>query len=34
LATEYCWGEVWGDETLSQREHSILTSASPPRSER
>src|ERR1700722_16937085 len=25
LATEYCWGEVWGDETLSPREHSILT---------
>ena len=25
LVTEYCWGEVWGDETLSRREHSILT---------
>jgi 4-carboxymuconolactone decarboxylase len=25
LATEYCWGEVWGDKTLSPREHSILT---------
>ena len=25
LVTEYCWGEVWGDETLSPREHSILT---------
>jgi len=25
LATEYCWGEVWGDETLSARERSILT---------
>ena len=25
LTTEYCWGEVWGDETLSPREHSILT---------
>lgn len=25
LATEYCWGEVWGDEALSPREHSILT---------
>jgi 4-carboxymuconolactone decarboxylase len=25
LATEYCWGEVWGDDTLSPREHSILT---------
>ena len=23
--TEYCWGEVWGDETLSPRERSILT---------
>jgi 4-carboxymuconolactone decarboxylase len=25
LTTEYCWGEVWGDDTLSPREHSILT---------
>jgi 4-carboxymuconolactone decarboxylase len=25
LTTEYCWGEVWGDDTLSRREHSILT---------
>jgi 4-carboxymuconolactone decarboxylase len=26
LTTEYyCWGEVWGDETLSPRERSILT---------
>jgi 4-carboxymuconolactone decarboxylase len=25
LATENCWGEVWGDETHSPREHSILT---------
>jgi 4-carboxymuconolactone decarboxylase len=25
LATEYCWGEAWGDETLSARERSILT---------
>ena len=25
LATEYCWGEAWGDETLSLRERSILT---------
>jgi 4-carboxymuconolactone decarboxylase len=25
LATEYCWGEVWSDETLSRRERSILT---------
>ena len=25
LATQYCWGEVWGDQTLSSRERSILT---------
>src|SRR5258705_412779 len=25
LATEYCWGEAWGDDTLSPRERSILT---------
>jgi len=25
LVSEYCWGEVWGDETLSPRERSILT---------
>ena len=25
LAIEYCWGEAWGDETLSPRERSILT---------
>jgi 4-carboxymuconolactone decarboxylase len=25
LVTEYCWGEVWGEETLSPRERSILT---------
>ena len=25
LVTEYCWGEAWGDETLSPRERSILT---------
>ena len=25
LTTEYCWGDVWGDETLSPRERSILT---------
>jgi 4-carboxymuconolactone decarboxylase len=25
VVTEYCWGEVWGDETLSLRERSILT---------
>ena len=22
--TQYCWGEAWGDETLTQRERSIL----------
>ena len=25
LTTEYCWGEVWGEDTLSPRERSILT---------
>jgi 4-carboxymuconolactone decarboxylase len=25
LVNEYCWGEVWGDATLSSRERSILT---------
>jgi len=25
LVTEYCWGELWGNETLSPRERSILT---------
>ena len=25
VVTEYCWGEVWGDESLSSRERSILT---------
>jgi 4-carboxymuconolactone decarboxylase len=25
LVIEYCWGEAWGDETLSLRERSILT---------
>src|ERR1700737_4613621 len=25
IVTEYCWGEVWGDQTLSPRERSILT---------
>src|SRR5271157_5782424 len=25
IVTEYCWGEVWGDEALSPRERSILT---------
>jgi 4-carboxymuconolactone decarboxylase len=24
LITQYCWGEAWGDETLSPRERSIL----------
>jgi 4-carboxymuconolactone decarboxylase len=24
LVTEYCWGEIWGDETLSRRERSLL----------
>ena len=24
LLTEYCWGETWGDDTLSPRERSIL----------
>jgi 4-carboxymuconolactone decarboxylase len=24
LITQYCWGEAWGDETLTQRERSIL----------
>ena len=24
LLTEYCWGEVWGDDTLRPRERSIL----------
>jgi 4-carboxymuconolactone decarboxylase len=24
LLTEYCWGAVWGDETLKPRERSIL----------
>ena len=25
LVSEYCWGEVWGDDSLSPRERSILT---------
>lgn len=25
LVTEYCWGEVWGEDKLSPRERSILT---------
>ena len=24
LVTQYCWGEAWGDDTLSPRERSIL----------
>jgi 4-carboxymuconolactone decarboxylase len=24
LLTEYCWGETWGDDTLTPRERSIL----------
>jgi 4-carboxymuconolactone decarboxylase len=24
ILTQYCWGEAWGDETLSPRERSIL----------
>ena len=24
LITQYCWGEAWGDETLTPRERSIL----------
>lgn len=24
LVTEYCWGQVWGSETLSKRDRSIL----------
>ncbi len=24
IVTEYCWGEAWGDETLTPRERSIL----------
>jgi 4-carboxymuconolactone decarboxylase len=24
IVTQYCWGEAWGDETLSPRERSIL----------
>jgi 4-carboxymuconolactone decarboxylase len=24
IVTEYCWGETWGDETLTPRERSIL----------
>src|SRR5262245_63715809 len=24
FVTQYCWGEAWGDDTLSPRERSIL----------
>jgi 4-carboxymuconolactone decarboxylase len=24
IVTQYCWGEAWGDSTLTQRERSIL----------
>ena len=24
IVTQYCWGETWGDDTLSARERSIL----------
>lgn len=24
FVTQYCWGEVWGDDTLTPRERSIL----------
>ena len=24
IVTQYCWGETWGDNTLSPRERSIL----------
>src|SRR6266849_3658942 len=24
IVTQYCWGEAWGDDTLSARERSIL----------
>jgi 4-carboxymuconolactone decarboxylase len=24
IVTQYCWGEAWGDDTLSPRERSIL----------
>lgn len=24
LVTEYCWGEIWGDETLDHRTRSML----------
>ena len=27
LVTRYCWGEVWGDESLSRRDRSLLNIA-------
>ncbi len=24
ILNEYCWGNVWGDERLSKREHSLI----------
>ena len=27
LVTKYCWGEVWGRETLSRRDRSLLNIA-------
>jgi 4-carboxymuconolactone decarboxylase len=27
IVTQYCWGEAWGDKTLTPRERSILNSA-------
>jgi len=27
LVTEYCWGEVWGDDTLSFKERSMINIA-------
>jgi 4-carboxymuconolactone decarboxylase len=27
LVTKYCWGEVWGDETLSRRDRSLINIA-------
>lgn len=27
LVTQYCWGEVWGDTTLSRRDRSLINIA-------
>lgn len=27
LVTEYCWGEIWGDETLDRKTRSIINVA-------